>query len=295
MRILILGGDGMLGHQLFKQFKNSHDVRVTLRQDLSLYKKFMLFSTQNTYPGIDVTKIDKLVKVLTDFHPDAVVNAIGIVKQLPEASESIPSIEINALFPHRLALLCRDINARMIHLSTDCVFSGKKGNYKESDTPDPDDLYGRTKFLGEVTGKNCLTLRTSMIGQELSRKKNLLEWFLAQNETVQGYKKFIFSGFTTIELSWIIENMILNYPNASGIYHVSSDPTSKFDLLSLIKEGLKLQIEIIPDESFTCDRSLDSSKFRQEFNYNPPSWEEMIIELCEDIRFNHKTAKDAKH
>ena len=280
MRILILGGDGMLGHQLFKQLKNNHDVRVTLRQDLAAYKKFMLFSTENTYPGIDVIKIDKLAEVLTDFHPDAVVNAIGIVKQLPEANESIPSLEINALFPHRLALLCKDISARMIHLSTDCVFSGKKGNYKESDTSDPDDLYGRTKFLGEVTGKNCLTLRTSMIGQELSRKKNLLEWFLAQKERVQGYKEVIFSGFTTLELSRVIENMILNYPDASGIYHVSSDPISKFDLLSLIKEGLKLKIEIIPDESFACDRSLDSSKFRQEFNYNSPSWKEMVIELC---------------
>ncbi len=286
MRILILGGDGMLGHQLFKQFKNNHDVRVTLRQDLAVYKKFMLFSTENTYPGIDVIKIDKLAKVLTDFHPDAVVNAIGIVKQLPEASESIPSIEINALFPHRLALLCKDISARMIHLSTDCVFSGKKGNYKESDTSDPDDLYGRTKFLGEVTGKNCLTLRTSMIGLELSRKKNLLEWFLAQNKSVHGYNKFIFSGFTTIELSRIIENMILNFPEANGIYHVSSGPISKFDLLYLIKEGLKLSIEIIPDESFACDRSLDSIKFRQEFNYNPPSWEEMIDELCKDIGDN---------
>jgi len=283
MRILILGGDGMLGHQLFKQLKNNHDVRVTLRQDLAAYKKFKLFSTENTFPGIDVRSLRKLAEVLADFHPDAVVNAVGIVKQLTEASESIPSIEINALFPHRLALLCKEISARMIHLSTDCVFSGKKGNYKESDTSDPDDLYGQTKFLGEVTEKHCLTLRTSMIGQELSRKKNLLEWFLAQNETVQGYRKVVFSGFTTLELSRVIENMILNYPDASGIYHVSSDPISKFDLLSLIKEGLKLPIEIIPDESFACDRSLDSSKFRQEFNYNPPIWEEMVDELCQGI------------
>ena len=283
MRILILGGDGMLGHQLFKHLKSNHVVRVTLRQDLAVYNKFMLFGTENTYTGIDIRSPIKLAGVLTDFHPDAVLNAIGIVKQLPEANESIPSIEINALFPHRLALLCKDINARMIHLSTDCVFSGNKGNYKESDTPDPDDLYGRTKFLGEVNEKHCLTLRTSMIGQELSIKKNLLEWFLAQNKTVQGYNKFIFSGFTTLELSRIIENMILNYPEANGVYHVSSEPISKFDLLSLIKKILKLPIEIIPDESFACDRSLDSSKFRQEFNYHPPSWEEMIDELCKDI------------
>ena len=295
MRILILGGDGMLGHQLFKHLKSRHDVRVTLRQDMAVYKRFMLFSTENTYPGIDVRSSGRLVEVLTDFHPDAVVNAIGIVKQLPEAKESIPSLEINALFPHRLALLCKDISARMIHLSTDCVFSGKKGNYMESDTSDADDLYGRTKFLGEVTEKNCLTLRTSMIGLELSRKKNLLEWFLAQKRNVNGYKRVIFSGFTTLELSRVIENLLANYPEAHGVYHVSSEPISKLDLLSLIKEYLKFQIEIIPDESFACDRSLDSSKFRQEFNYNPQSWEEMIIELCEDIRFNHKTTKDAKH
>jgi len=283
MRILILGGDGMLGHQLFKHLKFRHDVRVTLRQELAAYKKFMLFNTKNTYSGIDVRSPGKLAEVLTDFHPDAVVNAIGIVKQLPEANESIPSLEINALFPHRLSLLCKDISARMIHLSTDCVFSGKKGNYNESDTSDADDLYGRTKFLGEVKAKHCFTLRTSMIGQELSRKKNLLEWFLAQNESVHGYKKFIFSGFTTIELSRVIENLLINCPEAHGVYHVSSEPISKFDLLSLIKANLKLPIEIIPEESFACDRSLDSSKFRQEFNYNPPIWEEMVEELGKDI------------
>jgi len=295
MRILILGGDCMLGHQLFKHLKPNHDVRVTLRQDLAVYKKFMLFGTENTYTGIDVRSPIKLAGVITDFHPEVVVNAIGIVKQLPEASQSIPSIEINALFPHRLALLCKNISARMVHLSTDCVFSGEKGNYVESDSSDADDLYGKTKFLGEVTDSHCLTLRTSMIGLELSRKKSLIEWFLAQKGTVNGYKKVIFSGFTTLELSRVIENLIFNYPDASGVYHVSSDPISKFALLSMIKEGLKLQIEIIPDEFFVCDRSLDSNKFRQEFNYNPPSWEKMVSELCEDIRFNHKTTKDSKH
>jgi len=286
MRILILGGDGMLGHQLFKHLKPMHDVRVTLRKDLTAYKRFMQFGTENTYAGVDVSSMDKLAEVLTNFYPDAVVNAIGIVKQLLEANESIPSLEINALFPHRLALLCKNINARMIHLSTDCIFSGQKGNYVEADFSDAEDLYGRTKFLGEVTDSHCLTLRTSMIGQELSRKKSLLEWFLAQKKTVNGYKKVIFSGFTTLELSRVIEMIMVQYPAASGIYHVSSDPISKFDLLSLIKEGLKLPIEIIPDESFACDRSLDSSKFRQEFNYSPPSWEEMIDELCKDIGEN---------
>ncbi len=286
MRILILGGDGMLGHQLFKYLKSMHDVRVTLHKDLTIYKRFIQFSTKNTYPGVDIKNTDKLVKVLTNFYPDVVVNAIGIIKQLPEANENIPSLETNGLFPHQLAFLCKNINARMIHLSTDCVFSGKKGNYKESDISDANDLYGQFKFLGEVTQKHCLTLRTSMIGQELSRKKGLLEWFLAQKKTVNGYKKAIFSGFTTLELSRIIEMIIVRHQTVFGIYHVSSDPINKFDLLSLIKKGLKLPIEIISDESFACDRSLDSSKFRQEFNYKPPSWEEMINELCEEIHCN---------
>ena len=171
----------------------------------------------------------------------------------------------------------------MIHLSTDCVFSGKKGNYREDDPSDALDLYGKSKYLGEVNEHHCVTLRTSMIGREIYRKKSLLEWFLAQKGSIKGFKKAIFSGFTTKELSRIIEMILTQYPDASGIYHVSSDPISKFDLLSLIKDGLKLPVEIIPDRSFVCDRSLDSSRFRQEFNYNPPTWEEMIKELCKDI------------
>jgi len=295
MRILILGGNGMLGHQLFKHLAEDHEVKVTLRQDLNEYGKFNLFNPDNSYSGINVRSADQLIEVLGEFQPQAIVNAVGIIKQRPSARESIPSLEINSLFPHRLAILCNNIGARMIHLSTDCVFSGKKGNYREDDPSDALDLYGKSKYLGEVNEQYCITLRTSVIGRELSRKKSLLEWFLAQKRSIKGFKKAIFSGFTTQELSRIIEMILTQHPYTSGIYHVSSDPISKFDLLSLIKEGLNLPVEIIPDKSFVCDRSLDSSKFRQEFSYNPPTWEEMVSELCEDIRFSHKITKDAKH
>ena len=295
MRILILGGNGMLGHQLFKHLAEDHEVKVTLRQDLSVYEKFNLFHPDNSFNGINVRSADQLIEVLGEFQPQAIVNAVGIIKQRPSARESIPSLEINSLFPHRLAILCNNIGARMIHLSTDCVFSGKKGNYREDDPSDALDLYGKSKYLGEVNEQYCITLRTSVIGRELSRKKSLLEWFLAQKRSIKGFKKAIFSGFTTQELSRIIEMILTQHPYTSGIYHVSSDPISKFDLLSLIKEGLNLPVEIIPDKSFVCDRSLDSSKFRQEFSYNPPTWEEMVSELCEDIRFSHKITKDAKH
>lgn len=284
MRILILGGDGMLGHQLFKYLRPRHDVRVTLHQALSAYKQIDLFSTDNAYTGLDVIQIEHLMEVMADFHPQVVVNGIGIIKQRAASTESIPSLEINALFPHRLAILCKMIGARLIHLSTDCVFSGKKGNYSEADLSDAEDLYGRSKYLGEVSDSHCLTFRTSMIGRELTRKQSLLEWFLAQKDTITGFRGAIFTGFTTLELSRIIERMIVDYPAAAGLYHVSSDPISKYDLLMLVKKKMKLDVEIVPDDSYRCDRSLDSSRFRREFKYNPPAWELMIEELSRDVK-----------
>ena len=279
MRILILGGDGMLGHQLFSYLRPRHQIRCTLRQDLSVYDRFGLFDVENSYGGVDVRSLERLVEVLADFRPEAVINCIGIVKQRPTAKESIPSLEINSLLPHRLAVLCKGIGARLVHLSTDCVFSGEKGNYRESDPSDAVDLYGKTKFLGEIGDENCLTLRTSIIGRELTRKKSLLEWFLAQTGSVKGFKKAIYTGFTTLEMSRIIETMLVKYPGARGVYQVSRDPINKYELLLLFREKLGHQIEILPDESFCCDRSLDSTRFRQEFSYVPPSWASMISEL----------------
>jgi dTDP-4-dehydrorhamnose reductase len=279
VRILILGGDGMLGHQLLKTLAPRHEVRVTLRQDPETYASCQLFNPDNAYTGIDVRSLERLMEVLADFRPEAVINAVGIVKQRPTAKESIPSLEINSLLPHRLAVLCKAVGARLIHLSTDCIFSGKKGNYQENDPSDAEDLYGKTKFLGETQDSHCLTLRTSIIGRELSRHKSLLEWFLAQSGTVKGFTKAIYTGFTTLEMSRIIENMLVNYPQASGVYQVSSDPINKYDLLLLFREKLGHKIEIIPDDSFCCDRSLDSTRFREEFSYTPPTWEAMIEEL----------------
>jgi len=279
VRILILGGDGMLGHQLLKFLAPRHEVKVTLRQDLEAYSTYKLFDNDNAYTGIDVRSLERLTEVLADFRPDAVINAVGIVKQRPTAKESIPSLEINALLPHRLAVLCKAVAARLIHLSTDCIFSGTKGNYQESDPSDAEDLYGKTKFLGETQDSHCLTLRTSIIGRELSRHKSLLEWFLAQTCTVKGFTKAIYTGFTTLEMSRIIENMLVNHPEASGVYQVSSDPINKYELLLLFREKLGHKIEIIPDDSFCCDRSLDSTRFRKEFAYTPPTWESMIEEL----------------
>ena len=279
MRILILGGDGMLGHQLLAYLKPRHDVKVTLRQDLATYRQFGLFDSGNSFAGIDIRYMERLVEVMADFRPEAVINAVGIVKQRADAKESIPSLEINALLPHRLAVLCKGIGARLIHLSTDCIFSGRKGEYLESDPSDAEDLYGKTKYLGEVHEANSLTLRTSTIGRELSRHTSLLDWFLSRSGSVKGFTNAIYTGFTTMEMSRIIEKMLMEYPDASGVYQVSSDPINKYELLLLIREKLGLDIEIIPDDVFCCDRSLDSSRFRSDFNYTPPSWPAMIEEL----------------
>jgi dTDP-4-dehydrorhamnose reductase len=282
MRILILGGSGMLGHQLLKQLLSSHDARVTLRGKRAEYSAFALFNEKNSYPGIELSSIKPLADVVKDFRPQVIVNAAGIVKQRTEAKEIIPSLEINSLLPHRLAHLCMEAGARLIHLSTDCVFSGRKGRYTEQDPTDAEDLYGRSKLLGEVTELSCLTLRTSMIGKELLHKTGLLEWFLAQRGTVRGFTHAIFSGFTTLELARTIEKIITGHPHTSGLYHVSSEPISKYDLLIMVKNKMRLKTEIIPDGEFKCDRSLDSTKFRSEFKYNPPSWEVMIDELAQD-------------
>ena len=280
MRILVLGGDGMLGHQLFHRLSLHHEVRVTLRRDLAFYDQYGMFTKENAYGGIDLRfPIVLEEKVLENFCPEAVINCAGIIKQHAQVKESIPNLEINALLPHRLSVICKLINARFLHFSTDCVFSGKKGNYREDDVPDAEDLYGRTKFLGEVYDSHCLTLRTSIVGPELSRKKSLLEWFLSQKGRVQGYTNAIFSGFTTIEMGRIVDHVLVNHPDASGIYHVSSEPINKYDLLHLFREKFKHDIQIESDATFCCDRSLDSGKFRRKFDYTPPSWEEMVDEL----------------
>lgn len=270
----------MLGHQLFRHFKERHDVRVTLRLGREAYDVHRVFDPGTAFCGIDARQTDVLWQVIADFRPEAVVNAVGIVKQRSEAKEVIPSLEINSLLPHRLALLCRTAGARLVHLSTDCVFSGRRGNYRESDQPDAEDLYGRTKLLGEVSEPHCITLRTSMIGPELSRKTGLLEWFLVQRgQTVKGFTKAIFSGFPTSELARIVEQVLVDAPTVYGVYHVAAAPISKYDLLSLIRDRLRLPVTIERDSTFECDRSLDASRFHRDTGYAPPAWEAMIDDM----------------
>lgn len=283
MKLLVLGGDGMLGHELFLRLRQAHDTRVTLRQPLAAYSSKGLFTAANAFAGIDVRSYAALERVLGEFRPDAVVNAVGIVKQRPESEDAIVSIEVNALLPHRLALSCRAIGARLIHLSTDCVFSGDKGAYSETDRPDPLDVYGRSKLLGEVAGEGALTLRTSMIGLGLYRKTSLVDWFLEQRGRIQGYRRAVFSGVTTRELSRVVGMLIERHPQASGLYHVSAAPISKYELLTKLRERLQIGVEITAVDEPRIDRSLDSTRFRRVFAWQPPSWDRMLDELAGQI------------
>lgn len=280
MRCLILGGDGMLGHQLMATLSARNEVRCTLRQDEAAYAQYGLFSPNNAWFGVDARDHNRLEAIVGEWKPDVVINAVGIVKQRADSYDMIPSLEINALLPHQLAMLCKAAGARLIHVSTDCVFDGQDGGYTEESLSNAVDIYGKTKFLGEVHDDHCLTLRTSIIGFELARKTSLLEWFLAQTGTVKGFRRAIFSGFSTVELSRIIDRMIHEHPQAHGLYQVSSEAIDKFTLLTLIRDRFGLTTEIVPDDDFHCDRSLDSSRFRREFGYTPPSWDEQISELA---------------
>lgn len=285
MRILVLGGDGMLGHQLLKSLQGKHDVRVTLRQPLAVYLRHNIFTPQNSYAEVNVQRPDDLSPIISDFQPQAVINAVGIVKQSHLAKEIIPSLEVNALFPHRLALMCKTVNARMIHMSTDCIFSGRKGNYAEIDVSDAEDIYGRTKYLGEVHEQHCVTIRSSIIGLELSRKTSLIEWFLAQTGTIKGFKRAFYSGLTTLEMSRLIEAILTRYTDISGVWQVSSATViNKYDLLTLFAKLLgRTDITIQADEEFFCDRSLQGQRFCQATGYQPPSWEYMLKELAVQV------------
>ncbi len=285
MRVLILGGDGMLGHRLFEHLRENHEVRVTLRRELAAYERYGLFGPKNSYAGAEARDASRLLEVVADFRPEAVVNAIGIVKQRPAAEEVIPSLEINALLPHRLAVLCRAVGARLVHMSTDCVFSGRRGNYTEKDVSDAEDLYGKTKFLGEVHDPGCVTLRTSIIGLELSRKSGLIEWFLAQRGEIRGFTRAVYTGLTTAEMSRIIERVLVEHPNLSGVWQVASEPINKHDLLVKFSKVLGRQdVSVKPDDSVQIDRSLSGVAFEKATDYHSPGWDEMLTELGVEVR-----------
>ena len=282
MRLLILGGSGMLGHQLWRGLHAQHDTWVTLRRPVADFAAHNLFDEAKAIQADDITDDESLGRALDQANPEAVINCVGLIKQRDEASDEALTLRVNAEFPHRLAKRCGEAGARLIHFSTDCIFAGTKGNYTESDPSDAADLYGQSKHQGEVADAHSVTLRTSVIGHELGTNLALLDWFLSQRgKTLSGFTKAIYSGFTTLEMARIVDRILTKHPALSGVWHVASEPISKFALLQLCREKLGWEGIIEPNDEFVCDRSLNADRFNQATGYTPPSWEAMISELAQ--------------
>ncbi|HEY8291271.1 MAG TPA: SDR family oxidoreductase [Thermomicrobiales bacterium] len=281
-RVLILGGTGMLGHKLWQVCRRECDCYVTVRAGDAARLPTAIFDPDRVVTGVTADDFDSVVQAFATVRPTVVVNCIGIVKQQRAAHDPLASLAVNAAFPHRLARLCMATGARLIHLSTDCVFSGTRGNYTEADPPDPPDIYGRTKLLGEV-GEGALTIRTSMIGRELTTSQGLIEWFLSRRGgSASGFRRAIFSGLTTIALAETIAMIIREQPTLSGIWHVAAEPIAKYTLLALVRDAMHLDIELIADDTVVIDRSLDGARFHDATGWVAATWPTMIAEMAAD-------------
>ena len=283
MRILIFGGTGMLGHKLAQTLAAEHEVYITVRGGFAEVSKYGIFNAERTIGSVSATDIGSVRTAIERAKPDVVINAIGVIKQLPTSKDVIATLATNSIFPHELEQLGREFGFRLICISTDCVFDGKKGNYTENETPNALDLYGQSKHWGEVNAPNCLTMRTSIIGRELGTSHSLIDWFLSnRGGTVKGYRRAIYSGFPTIVFADILRVLINDHQELSGLFHVSSEPINKFDLLQLVKNAYGADIEIEPFDDFEIDRSLDSTRFGEAIGFIPPSWPEMIERMAAD-------------
>ncbi len=282
MKVLILGVTGMLGNAMFRVLSERADLAVygTARSN-SACQHFSDNLSGRIIVGTDVENSDSLVRAFAAVRPDVVVNCVGLVKQLADANDPLQAVPINTLLPHRLAALCQATGARLVHISTDCVFSGAKGNYLETDYADAYDLYGRSKLLGEVDYPHAITLRTSIIGHELSGNRSLVNWFLAQQGAVKGFTRAIFSGLPTVELATVVRDVVLPLKELHGLYHVSAKPINKFDLLQMLAQAYRKNIEINPSEELVIDRSLNSDRFKGVTGYTPPDWPTLIQRMYE--------------
>ena len=277
MKVLVIGASGMIGSTVLRVLSEKKDWQVfgSVR-DESVKHFFPAAIGERLIAGVDVEQQDALVKVLDQIRPDVVVNCAGLTKHKPEADDPLVSIPINTLIPHRLAGLCKLIGARLIHISTDCVFSGKKGSYREDDFADARDVYGKSKALGEVDYPHAITLRTSTIGHELQSKYGLLDWFLSQEGRCKGYARAVFSGLPTVVFAQVVRDLVITNQGLSGLYHVAAKPINKLDLLRVIADVYGKTIDIVPDDKLVIDRSLNAERFYLATGYIAPEWPELI-------------------
>lgn len=278
MRVLVLGASGMLGSAVFREFDGHapHEVWGLVRNEAFL-PYFSPAQQSRILTGVNVLDEVALRAAFERVRPDVVINCVGLIKQKEDVEDPLVVLPINAMLPHRLALLCAPGNVRLLHISTDCVFSGRKGMYTEDDPSDAEDLYGKSKYIGELRDvAHAVTLRTSIVGRELNSSRALVDWFLAQQGAVHGFRRSIFSGMTAIELACIMRDVVVPDASLHGLYHASSAPISKFDLLKLVAAQYGKTIDVLPEDALVIDRSLDSSRFRQATGYRAPTWESMV-------------------
>jgi len=271
----------MLGHALMSQIgvMGSYEVHGSVRS-LGVLPEFLPPELlHRVIVGVDATDPESLRRAISEVRPEIVVNCIGVIKQDPAVDNAINTINVNSLFPHLLARDCSHQNARLIQISTDCVFSGRRGNYSESDLPDPTDLYGRSKLLGEVTIAPHLTLRTSIIGHELTSARSLVDWFLSQTGVVNGYANAMYSGLTTVELARVLASFVFPQVDITGLFHVASEPISKFELLGLVAAQYGWDGELVRDCEVVIDRTLSAGPFSALTGYHAPPWPEMVAEM----------------
>jgi dTDP-4-dehydrorhamnose reductase len=279
MKILVLGASGMIGSTMFRVLANHPDYDV---YGTSRSVQFRAFFSQKLasrlISGVDLASTDNMLKLFSSHKPDVVVNCAGLTKHLPEGNDPLPALTMNAMLPHRLSECCALGGARLIHVSTDCVFSGRKGNYTEQDAADAEDVYGKSKFLGEVGGPGLVTLRTSTIGHELATQHGLLEWFLAQT-ACKGFQRAIFSGLPSVCFAEVVRDWVIPDSSLTGLYHVGAEPINKYDLLCLIADVYGKNIEIAVDTQFTIDRSLNCDRFAKATGYRAAGWPELIEKM----------------
>ncbi len=274
-KILVLGVNGLLGHRVFINLNKNKKFKVigTLRS----MNKNNIFIKKKIIENFNVLNFDNLKKKINYIRPDFIINCIGVTNKKIKNNKTSDLILINSVLPHYLDSLSKKLKFKLIHISTDCVFSGLKNFYTEIDPCDVQDLYGLTKFIGEIRNSKNLTIRTSIIGHEMSEKNGLLEWFLSQ-KSVKGFSKVVYSGVTTNQLSEIIERCITKY-NLSGLFQVSSKPISKFELLKLIKKIYKKDIKIKKSVKMKKKLILNSKKFTKKTKYLVKPWKDQIEEM----------------
>ncbi len=281
MKILVLGASGMLGNAMLRVMsaQEAWSVFGTVRgADPVLHAaapRAVLIA------GVHADQPDSLLAAFAQARPDVVINCVGLVKQLSNAEDPLVAVPINTLLPHRLARMCEVAGARLVHVSTDCVFSGKQGNYAESDLADAQDVYGRSKLLGEVDYPHAVTLRTSIIGHELRSAHGLIDWFLSQQARVKGYTEAVFSGLPTCELARVVRDFVIPDASLRGVYQVAAEPISKHDLLQIVNREYGKNLKIEPDDQVKINRSLDASRFREATGYVAPAWPDLIAQMRE--------------